>query len=67
MEKVEHISEDTADLMGHHRATADKVYHIRKKEQNTVLADAELGAAMRSAAAEKPKKHESKMADQVRK
>ena len=55
-EKAEHISEEIADLMGHHRSTADRVYHIRKKEQNAVLAAAEVGAVMRSAAAEKPEK-----------
>ena len=66
-EKAEHIAEETADLLGHHRPTADRLYHIQKKEQNAVLAAAEVGAVMRSAAAEKPKKDAYYIDDNLRK
>ena len=32
--------------MGHHKTTADKVYHIRKKERNALLATKELNDIM---------------------
>ena len=53
--------------MGQHRSIADMVYHIRKKEQNAVLAAAEVGAVKRNAAAEKPKKDACYIDDTLRK
>ena len=46
-EGAKELSEEAADLMGHMKGTADKVYHVRRKEINALQAAAEIGTLMR--------------------
>ena len=41
------LSFEAADLMGHMKSTADKVYHIRQKEKNSLEAAAHMGSLLR--------------------
>ena len=46
-ENGEEISQEAADLMGHMKSTADKVYHVREREKNALYAAARMGTLMR--------------------
>ena len=46
-ERGKDLSFEAADLMGHMKSTADKVYHIRKKEKNSLQAAAHMGSLLR--------------------
>ena len=46
-EKGKELSQAAADLMGHMKATADKVYHVRRREDNALQAAVEMGTLMR--------------------
>ena len=54
-EKGKELSQAAADLMGHMKATADKVYHVRRREDNALQAAAEMGTLMRK---KEKKEHE---------
>ena len=48
-EKGKGSSFEAADLMGHLKATADKVYHVRQKEKISLQAAAQTGNILRKA------------------
>ena len=66
-EKAGHLCVETADLMGHHKTTVDKVYHIRKKEKNALLAAKELNDTMRNKFVRNNEKDELQISDSSRK